>query len=247
MTASSPSFQTHGKALLYPGFPGLSRWGVVGVATAHIGVLALLFSLENAPAIPALTPLMVRMIPTVPVAETAPSTARTAAPENLEKASKNSPRRPTHPEPRPVAEQSPASSSAKEIPSAQPAPSAPPAESQSGKSAEAVVGGNTPPAGALANTPVSAARFDADYLRNPAPAYPPLARRLREEGKVILRVFVTPEGTAGQVELRSSSGFPRLDQAAREAVSRWKFVPARRGDESIGAWVLIPVVFNLNN
>lgn len=109
------------------------------------------------------------------------------------------------------------------------------------------MGGNTPPAGALANTPVSAARFDADYLRNPAPAYPPLARRLREEGKVILRVFVTPEGAAGQVELRSSSGFPRLDQAAREAVSRWKFVPARRGDESIGAWVLIPVVFNLND
>lgn len=112
---------------------------------------------------------------------------------------------------------------------------------------EAVAVGDIPPPGAASTASVSAARFDADYLRNPAPAYPPLARRLREEGKVVLRAFVTPDGAAGQVELRTSSGFPRLDQAARDAVSRWKFVPARRGDETVGAWVLIPIVFNLND
>lgn len=92
---------------------------------------------------------------------------------------------------------------------------------------------------------VSQPRFDADYLSNPAPAYPPLSRRLGEEGKTILRVFVEPAGHPGQIEIRSSSGSPRLDRAAEEAVRRWKFIPARRGNEAVGAWVLVPIVFNL--
>jgi protein TonB len=37
-------------------------------------------------------------------------------------------------------------------------------------------------------------RFDAAYLNNPKPSYPPLARRLGEEGRVTLRVHVTPDG-----------------------------------------------------
>ncbi len=90
-------------------------------------------------------------------------------------------------------------------------------------------------------------RFDADYLSNPAPAYPPLSRRMGEEGKVQLRVFVDTNGRPSQIELKTSSGSPRLDQAAQEAVWRWKFVPARRGDETVAAWVLVPIVFTLQN
>lgn len=61
----------------------------------------------------------------------------------------------------------------------------------------------------------------------------------------MLRVFVDTEGRAGQIEIETGSGFARLDRAAREAVGRWKFVPARRGSETVGAWVLVPVVFSL--
>ena len=68
-----------------------------------------------------------------------------------------------------------------------------------------------------------------------------------EEGKVQLRVFVDAGGRPSQIELKASSGSPRLDQAAQDAVWRWKFVPARRGDESIAAWVLVPIVFTLKN
>lgn len=92
---------------------------------------------------------------------------------------------------------------------------------------------------------VVSARFDADYLNNPAPDYPPLARRLREQGTVKLRVLVTPEGQARQVELEESSGSPRLDAAARSAVTQWRFVPARRDERPVEAWVIVPVVFNL--
>ncbi|MDE2583823.1 MAG: energy transducer TonB [Betaproteobacteria bacterium] len=89
------------------------------------------------------------------------------------------------------------------------------------------------------------ARFDADYLHNPKPAYPPLSRRLGEEGKVLLKVSVTAQGTAEQVEVHKSSGFSRLDAAARDAVQRWRFVPARRGDEPVAASVLVPITFAL--
>jgi protein TonB len=93
--------------------------------------------------------------------------------------------------------------------------------------------------------PVAAPRFDAAYLNNPRPEYPRVARRLGEQGRVLLRVFVTAAGLPEKVEIRSSSGSPRLDQAARDAVRNWKFVPARRGDEAIGAWVVVPITFVL--
>ena len=62
---------------------------------------------------------------------------------------------------------------------------------------------------------------------------------------MILRVFVEPEGKASQVEIKASSGSQRLDRAAAEAVARWKFIPARRGDEAVSAWVLVPIIFSL--
>jgi protein TonB len=48
-----------------------------------------------------------------------------------------------------------------------------------------------------------------------------------------------------RVELRSSSGHDRLDAVALETVRRWKFVPARRGDQAVSAWVLVPISFSL--
>lgn len=94
---------------------------------------------------------------------------------------------------------------------------------------------------------ISAPRFDADYLDNPAPAYPPLSRRMGEHGRVLLRVHVTPDGNAAQIEIRESSGFERLDKAARDTVQRWRFVPARQGDRGVAAWVLVPISFSLRS
>lgn len=93
--------------------------------------------------------------------------------------------------------------------------------------------------------PVTAARFDAAYLNNPPPLYPRVSRRMREEGRVLLRVFVTSDGTPGRIELSESSGSSRLDQAAEAAVASWRFVPARQGKRAIDAWVIVPIVFRL--
>lgn len=93
--------------------------------------------------------------------------------------------------------------------------------------------------------PVVQARFDADYLKNPAPPYPPLSRRMGEEGKVILRVSVTAQGTADNVEIKTSSGNQRLDESAQKTVRTWKFIPAKRGDTAVQSWVLVPIIFKL--
>ncbi|MCX7897724.1 MAG: energy transducer TonB [Rhodocyclaceae bacterium] len=95
--------------------------------------------------------------------------------------------------------------------------------------------------------PIEPPRFDAAYLDNPKPLYPPASRRLGEEGRVVLRVHVLPDGRPESIEIKTSSGYPRLDAAARAAVEKWRFIPARRGDEAIAAWVLVPIVFNLES
>jgi protein TonB len=87
----------------------------------------------------------------------------------------------------------------------------------------------------------------AAYLNNPKPEYPPVSRRLQETGKVLLRVHVDTSGVATDVEIRNSSGFARLDSAAVKAVWQWRFIPAKRGETAVAAWVLIPLKFELNS
>lgn len=101
-----------------------------------------------------------------------------------------------------------------------------------------------PPAPAPA-APITPPNFVAAYLDNPAPEYPRLSRRMKESGTTLLRVLVSPEGRSAQVELNQSSGYERLDQAAVEAVRRWRFVPARQGEQAVSAWVLVPINFQL--
>ena len=102
-----------------------------------------------------------------------------------------------------------------------------------------------PPAPVIAEEAVIPPRFNADYLDNPAPGYPSMSRRLGEQGKVLLRVLVNGQGFPDKVVVNKSSGFARLDNAALQAVERWKFVPARQGTQAVIAWVIVPVSFIL--
>ena len=103
------------------------------------------------------------------------------------------------------------------------------------------------PAPTIAAVEVTPPLFNADYLKNPEPPYPAQSRRLGEEGRVILRVLVGAAGAAEEVQIRASSGYPRLDEAARQTVRQWKFQPARRGSEAVPAWVLVPIRFSLES
>nr|WP_281357166.1 energy transducer TonB [Vogesella oryzae] len=83
------------------------------------------------------------------------------------------------------------------------------------------------------------------YLHNPKPEYPPLSLELGEEGTVLLQIAVNSNGKATSVSIARSSGFPRLDNAARRAASNWTFHPAMRGDEAIDYSYTTPIQFVL--
>ena len=86
---------------------------------------------------------------------------------------------------------------------------------------------------------------NAGYLNNPKPTYPAISRRLGEQGKVVLRVFIDAEGSPQQIEIRQSSGYERLDQQALDAVRRWRFVPGKRNGVPEAMWNIVPINFVL--
>ena len=88
-------------------------------------------------------------------------------------------------------------------------------------------------------------RFDLAYLNNPSPIYPPISRRLREEGRVVLRVLVNSAGLVDSIEVVDTSGYARLDETALAAVRRWRFVPARSGENAVAGWAIVPIAFHL--
>ena len=110
---------------------------------------------------------------------------------------------------------------------------------------------NTPASSSASAGPANAQTADADYkaayLNNPKPPYPPLAVRMRLEGKVTLLAEVLPDGKAGRVAIETSSGHEMLDQSALQTVKQWQFSPARKDGVIITQVVRIPITFNLKS
>ena len=86
-----------------------------------------------------------------------------------------------------------------------------------------------------------------EYLQAPRAEYPPLSKRLGEQGKVILRVLVNEKGRPEQIHIQKSSGSARLDEAARQAASRALFKPFMEDGKAAAAFAIIPVSFQLDN
>jgi periplasmic protein TonB len=168
-----------------------------------------------------------------------PAVAEESAPAPKPKPTKLKPRSPRTVRPSEPPPPAPAIATATETSPAAPiAPATPPAPAA--PTASPLAG---PPSTTTASpTPP---RFSADYLRNPAPAYPRLSRERGEEGQVKLRVQVSADGRPEQVEIEVSSRYERLDEAARKAVLRWHFVPAQLGEKPVSAWVIVPITFKL--
>jgi len=67
-----------------------------------------------------------------------------------------------------------------------------------------------------------------------------------EQGTVLVRVFISTEGRAEKAEIRTSSGYVRLDEAALETVQRWRFVPGKRAGQPEAMWFNVPIRFVLD-
>lgn len=205
--------------------PRLSRSRLGLVVAAHVLLLAALMRFNVIPLPVPLAVLSVSLLPPAPLAE--PQQPRIVPPQP-----KPVERRPT-PSPQPT----PQLAAPADAPSPSPiaiSPAPPPIAASAPVAAPPVIA-PTPP------------RYDASYLDNPKPPYPPLSRRAGEQGRVVLRVHVAADGSAGEVQLNTSSGYPRLDDSALATVRRWKFTPARLGQEAVAAWVLVPIAFTLKD
>jgi protein TonB len=199
-----------------------SRVGTLATAALHAAALAALLSYEPArSAILTAAPIMVDWIAAAKV-----EPAQEPAPPPKPK--------PVHRKPQPVEK---------------PKVVAAPVESPS----PVVVPAPPPPPEPIALVPapapveVAPPVFNAAYLQNPKPPYSTVSKKLGEQGRVILRVHVNPNGSADEVQLQTSSGYARLDESARATVGTWKFVPAKRGNEAVSAWVVIPISFKLDS
>jgi protein TonB len=126
-------------------------------------------------------------------------------------------------------------------PPAPPAP--PPAKPAAPPVATALPAPPAPPAPVQPKTMTSG----IEYIRAPQPDYPQISRRLREEGKSILQVLVNDKGRAERIEVRKSSGSARLDEAARQAVSRALFKPFIEDGRPVAGYALVEIVFQLDS
>lgn len=79
----------------------------------------------------------------------------------------------------------------------------------------------------------------------PRPAYPAASVRQGEEGRVLCSIHIDTAGWVTRVEVLQSSGHPRLDQAALDALAKWRFLPARTDGRAVACRVPHWVTFRL--
>jgi periplasmic protein TonB len=196
----------------------VSRVGIAaGLVLAHAVMLFALFTIARRPAVQPTPASIVSFISTAPKAEEwRPQTVEVATTEI------------SIPVPAEPAIDSP--------------PPAPPA-------AEAI----TPPA--ESSEPAAAAVESANperkvvtsvvYIREPVLRYPPQSWRLREQGVVLFEVLVDEQGIPAQIKVERTSGYPRLDEAGRQAVLQARFRPYAENGVARSVYVLVPIRFNL--
>ncbi|SFO50257.1 outer membrane transport energization protein TonB [Variovorax sp. PDC80] len=116
-------------------------------------------------------------------------------------------------------------------PSPPPAPPAPPAP---------------PPAPPAPPKVVEVTAAQAQWLRPPAPVYPQLSSRLGEAGTVTIAVYFNRSGLVRRAEILKSSGYDRLDRAARDAVLKSSVTVSNYPNASDETLFMLPapIVFN---
>lgn len=161
----------------------------------------------------------VRQETPAPVVQTAPKVLTSTAPVL-------SPAEPVAPPPpvvkvppAPVPVSAPVVSRPAEVP--RPAPAAPPQPVQLGSELSVACPDRTPP------------------------VYPKQSLRQGEQGRTVLLVELNELGRVTNVTVNVTSGFPRLDEAAAQAVRTWRCTPAKRNGSPVRAMALQPFNFNL--
>jgi len=249
---------------------GMSRWRAIGFGAScllHAGLIAGLLAAEHWIRAELLRP-PVLLAELVTVASDAPlpePPVKKPAPKPAPRLLSHLPRLPfTQPAPAPPAappppapspptvSEPPPASSASDAPSATSSTSAVTTSSGAATTTESAGRLVSAPSTAVASAPsgeaaagaiTRSARPQGGYQVRPS--YPSSALRQGIQGTTLLKVHVLIDGRVGEVLVQQTAGHPDLDQAAMEAVRRWRFEPARRGNDPVAMWVLLPVEFQI--
>jgi len=106
------------------------------------------------------------------------------------------------------------------------------------------VASRTPDAGPGGSI-VRAARPKGGYQVRPV--YPEVARRAGIQGTTLLRIHIEADGHVSDVSVQRSAGHQSLDEAAAEAVRRWRFEPALNSAGPVSMWAVVPVEFRISD
>ena len=86
-------------------------------------------------------------------------------------------------------------------------------------------------------TPIIERQFPPDYPRE--------ASQNNWQGNVVLTVEILASGNIGRIILKKTSGYKILDEAAISASKKWKFTPAKSGNKTVSAWLIVEIQFKL--
>ncbi|WP_433695439.1 TonB family protein [Paraburkholderia phenoliruptrix] len=81
----------------------------------------------------------------------------------------------------------------------------------------------------------------------PAPAYPPKAKRLQQEGTVFIQLTIGTDGAVSAARVARSSGFDSLDSAALGSIRAGRCRPYTSAGVAQAVQATQPVAFNLND
>lgn len=220
---------------------------IAAVAAIHVALLAVIVSVRNEPELRPIEShtMTAELLSPAPVA--APVALQSTAPP---------PPRPTppvphvkpkvQPRPMPVARPTPTPLPEAATPSpvapaaAEPAPPAPPAPAAPVAPAAPATGHQTMEISA----PKNVSHLDCNIAK---PDYPAMSRRHGESGTAYVRFVVGLTGKLENIELKKSSGYDRLDQAALDAVRASTCKPYLENGEPIRAAYTQPYQFGLND
>lgn len=171
--------------------------------------------------------------------------------ERSEEQARPSTPQPAKPEVKPVVTPQPKTDVIAPVPKVNVATNPPPIQAATEKTAEpappvAVAVTSPAPAAPAGNPgPVKVANLTSNLLSSPPPTYPKSSRSKREEGTVVLRLVVGPDGRVVEISVSTSSGFPALDDAALTAVRRWRWSPTMRDGRAVSISGLVRIPFEL--
>ena len=80
-------------------------------------------------------------------------------------------------------------------------------------------------------------------LTPPSFAYPEDLWDAGVEGKTVLRILITEQGTVDSARVETPSGYTAFDSAALAGTGGLRFDPAKRDGTPVRKWVLLPVEF----